>query len=475
MAIIDQKSNIFGKIAASRVLSEGLPDLKTNPSFPSINNDGDTVAFLVDLLKSLVGLEKLRDVIVDTLAFKLDGIEEKVKTAMKQSLKELVNCGIDPSIPTYIKSGGAGIVTEVDKIDFFDIFKTNPNTTEGSFIYTDTNVVPLTLSNDYNTFLYGTIQNDGITETWGTSPQIFDIRFDSVNSGTIPNNTLTYNANSDFNNKTLTEFNNKFIDSIDLFDAKNLLNNILDVIFGGISVQLNKSTEQLKKEEQIKTIIKSIIDADEDDVIDDSFFTFTNDEIAAQEESAILRHKGIMVVEACGRKGVRVSPQTFLDINSELSGTTTSEEQKVAINNAISQVGGEVGGQANDEKDVYALELNFIENLIDNLITSIVSFILSPKIISIFLINYKIVYGVNETYADASDFMKQNKNLMKGISDTVRDEIISVILNSVLKEISSLVSSTAIEIATEKAKNKISQILSLVGVPQEVLRIIKGL
>ena len=222
MPIIDQKSEIFGNIAAARVLSEGLPDLKTNPSFPSINNDGDTVAFLVDLLKSLIGLEDLREVIVDTLAFNLDDMEEKIKTAMKQSLKELVNCGVDPSIPAYIKSSGVGITTEVSKIDFFDVLKTNPTTSEGAFIYTDTTANPLTNSTDYNTFLYGTIQNEGIPETWGNSPSIFDIRFDSVNVDPTPNNTLTFNANADFDNKKLTEFNNTYIDSIDLFDAKNL-------------------------------------------------------------------------------------------------------------------------------------------------------------------------------------------------------------------------------------------------------------
>jgi hypothetical protein len=475
MAIIDQKSDIFGNIAASRVLGEGLPKLKTNSSFPSINNDGDTVAFLVDLLKSLVGLEGLREVIVDTLAYNLDGMEEKIKTAMKQSLKELVNCGVDPSIPDYIKSNGVGIVTEVNKIDFFDILKTDPTTTEGAFIYTDTTANPLTNSTDYNTFLYGAIQNDGVSETWGNSPSIFDIRFDSTNIDPAPNNTLTFNANSDFDNKKLTEFNNTFIDSIDLFDAKNLLNSILDAIFGSVSVQLNKSTEQLVKEEQIKTIIKCIIDADDDDVIDNSFFTFTNDEVAAQEESATLRQKGIKIIESCERVPVRVNANTIISINNTISGATTSQEQKVAIDNAISEVSSEVGGQAPDSKDSHTLELNFIENLIENLITSIVGFILSPKIISIFLINYKIIYGVTETYDDASDFMKQNKNLVKGISDTVRNEIIEVLLTKVLVDIAILVGTTRAEIEKEKGKAKISQILSLVGVPQAVIRIIQGI
>ena len=114
MSIIDQKSKVFGNIAAARTLSEGLPKLVTNPSFPSINNDGDSIAFLTDILKSLVGIEKLREIIIDTLSFKLDEMEVEIKTAMKLSLKELVNCGVDPSIPAYIKSSGSGIQTEVN-------------------------------------------------------------------------------------------------------------------------------------------------------------------------------------------------------------------------------------------------------------------------------------------------------------------------------------------------------------------------
>ena len=145
------------------------------------------------------------------------------------------------------------------------------------------------------------------------------------------------------------------------------------------------------------------------------------------------------------------------------------------MTNAISKLGGEIGGQASESKDGYALELNFIESIIQNLVSSIVGFILSPKIITIFLINYKIVYGLNQDYDDAADFMKQNKNLMKDISKAVRNAIIKVILTVVLKEISLLVAQAAIEIATEKSKNQLAQILSLVGVSQQVLRLIRGL
>ena len=230
----------------------------------------------------------------------------------------------------------------------------------------------------------------------------------------------------------------------------------------------------LFRSEEIKGIINNIINADENDVIDDSYFTFTNEEIAQQENSANFRKKGIRIIETCSTVPISI-PEVLIDLaNSRISGTT-NEEKKVAISDSINSIGASIGSNSPDIKDGYALELNFIDDLIQNIVVAIVGFILSPKIISIFLINYKIVYGINEEYIDATDFMKQNKNLMKDVSNSIRNAIISILLNSVLKEVSTLVSETVVEISTEKAKNKVAQTLSLVGVPTQVLRLIKGL
>ena len=472
MGLIDQKSKIFGKISAARTVAEGLPKLVPNPSFPSINNSGDVIAFLVDMLKSLVGIEQLREIIVDTLSYKLDEMEVTIKIAMKLSLKELVNCGTDPSIPAYIQSGGVGITTPVNKVDFFDMFKTDPISPEGNLLYKDTGASPLTSSNDYNTFTYGTIQNDGTVESWNN---ILNVRFDSVNTSPTPNNTLTFNTNSAFDSKSLTEFNNSYIDSIDLFDSANLLNKLLDMLFGTLSFKISKTASQLKKEEEINTIINNIVNADENDVIDNTYFTFTNEEVAKQETAANWRKSGIMPVETCGNLSTSLTFSEISNVSNEISSEPAGEMKKAAISDGLKKLSNSIGDESDDPKNKISLELNFIENLIQSLVSSIVGFILSPKIISIFLINYKIVYGINEEYSDATDFMKQNKNLMKDVATAVRDAIISVILNYVLKQISTLVSQTIIEIATEKAKNQLAQILSLVGVPSKILRLIKGL
>lgn len=473
MSIIDQKSKVFGNIAAARTISEGLPKLTNNSSLPSINNDGNSIAFLTDLLKVLVGLEKLRDIVVDTLTYKLDEMEVAIKTAMKLALKELVNCGVDPSIPAFIKSTGSGINIETSKIDFYNILKTDPLTQEGKLLYTDVNSPQLISSNDFNTFLYGAIQNDGVTENWG-SPSILDVKFNSLNLTPLPNNTITFNTNINYDTKTLTDFNDNYIDSITLFNSSGLLNKVLDDIFGSISVKLNKSVKQLQKEEEIKKIVNCIVNSDENDVIDDGFFSFSNDEISELEELANFRKQGISVFNSCGSRPNSLPIDTISIINTQISGTT-GEQKKEAITNGINTLSLVIRTQALDRKDGHVLELNFIENIIQNLVSSIVGYILSPKIITIFLINYKIIYGINSEYTDAADFIKQNRNLIKDISKSVRNIIIDMLLNIVLKEVSRLAAEIAIDIATEKYKNELAQILSLVGTSQSVLRLIKGL
>jgi hypothetical protein len=85
------------------------------------------------------------------------------------------------------------------------------------------------------------------------------------------------------------------------------------------------------------------------------------------------------------------------------------------------------------------------------------------------------LYGPTATYDDAVDFLKKNKTLIKDLMDRVRDNVVQTLLTAALKEISAIAGETALKIQTEKAKLQLSKLLSLVGVPQSVIRIIQGL
>src|ERR1044072_7001641 len=118
MSILSQKQEIFGNIAAFRTLTEGLPALKTSSSLSSMNNDGNSISFLCDLVRSLIGYDALQETVVNTLVFALSDIENEIKSALKVELKSICNCGINPTLPAFIKSSGNGIKVQVPKIDF---------------------------------------------------------------------------------------------------------------------------------------------------------------------------------------------------------------------------------------------------------------------------------------------------------------------------------------------------------------------
>jgi len=465
--VLDKKKKVFGKIAAAKAMVEGVKK-KTTSSMDSINNDGNSLSFLTDLIKSLIGYAALLDVVINFLTNNIPEIEELIKSSLKDELHSLVSCGINPTIPTFLYN--PGIIIEVSKIDFLDQLKTDPSSFFGALMYND--VTPqLTNSKDFNTFLYGVIQDDGNQNTWDG---MLDITFNSVGNLTRPNNALTIKVNPSFNITKLTDLNNSFISKGTLFDTNKIVNKTIDSIYGSISNATQKTLKQLETEAKINDIIDKMIEANANENIDDSYFTFTNDEVAKQQESATWRKKGLAKLQTSTNIVVSMPPQLLIDFNTEMSGATTLNKKEIVKTN-INRMAEQNASTSPDPKDHTAIKLDFIENIIKTLIKSFASAIISPKILFIFLINFKIVYGQGKDYADAIDFMKLSKNLFKLIIKKITKRFIKELIKVSLVYIAKLTSDMAAKRQVEKASDKKSQILSLVGVPQDAIRMIKGL
>jgi hypothetical protein len=481
MSVVDKKQKIFGNIAAARTITEGMPKFKKNSSFPSINNKGNSITFLTDLIKALIGYIALVKAIVDILTHQLAKIEKDIKKALKTELKAIVSCGVDPSLPSFIKSTGTGIVIEVKKVDFLQLFKIDAKTKVGALLYNDVTPV-LTDSTDLNTFLYGVIQDDGVMHTWKdkNGNGLFDITFKSTGTAGIPNNTFTIKANSSYNTKTLNDLNNNFVDSLTLFNSENIVSRIIDIIFGSISFTVKKPRFHLEMEEKINKIVDKMVDEDanakeSDSGDDDTFFTFNNDELSVIESRSDERQRGVIKIKTSTEIDGVVPVETLTAFTQSMSVASTTEQKKAALSNSLDQMANESARDVKLIKDKGSVKLNFIQLLITNLIKAIVGIVLSPKIVMIFLINYKIIYGPTATYGDAIDFIKKNKKLFKQIMKRIAGMIIKILLAIALQKIAKLVGDAMIEKNIEKNKNKKTQLLSLVGVPQEALRAIKGL
>jgi len=474
MSILDQKKQVFGKIAANKTLTEGMPNLKLNSSFPSVNNKTNSITFLTDLIKSLIGYAALVKTVVGILIHTLENIEKEIKSALKVELKSIVSCGIDPSLPPFIKSSGSGIIIEVKKIDFLSLLKVDPNSAGGKLLYND--ITPtLTNSTDFNTFLYGLIQNDGVTSTW---KGIFDITFNSIGVGTTPNNTITIKANASYDSKTLNDLNNNFINSLKLFNTGNIVSKIIDIIFGSISFKLSKSRKQLDSEEKINTVIDKMIDDNANDTVDesvdDSYFEFSNSEISVIEKRSNEKRRGVIKIKTSKDVDSSISSDTLNEFTEEIKNTTTTEGKTKTLSDNLDRMADESAVNV-DNKDKDTVKLNFIQMIINNLLRAIIGVILSPKVVIIFLVNYRIINGPTGEYTDAIDFIKKNKVLFNRMMKKITVMIVKILLAIAMKKIAKLVAESQIKTRIEKNKNKLTQILSLVGIPQEVISKIKSL
>ena len=475
MDILSQKREIFGNIAAAKTLTESMPQLKTTSSMPSINNDGDTITLLTDLLKTLVGSEVMQDILTDTLIYGINDIEKEIKQTLKLELKSIVSCGINPSIPIYFKT--TGIKFPVKKIDYFDTMFIKPTSDIGQLIFND--ITPnLINSSDFDTFLYQVIQNDGPTnvEAWpqyaGATTQLITVGFRSLSQD--PNNTITIKAAQNFNG-TLTDLNNQFIDSVKLFNTEKLVSKIIDMIFGTISKESNKSIKQLELEEKINTVTNKIIKSDSQTVIDDNYFKFTNEENKINELTANMRKRGEKILDTSSKISTNVSLDTLKNMNTNVSLANDQITKKEELTKSLNLMGDKIASKAKNKTDEKSLKLNFIQELINSLSQAVVTGILSPKIITIFLINFNIVYGQNATFNDPIDFLKKNKNLVRSVTKKIAEIIIKALLNAVLKEIAALVSDSIRKTLQDKATSNLKQLLSLIGVPQDVIQKIKSI
>lgn len=461
MSILDKKRKIFGNIGAAKTLVSGLPNLKLSSSFPSINNGGNPITFLTDLIKSLIGYEALVSSLVDILSKSVPEIEREVKNSLKSELKSIVSCGVNPSLPAWIKSTGTGIVIPVNKVDFLDMLKVDPTSTSGKLMYGD-------ISTDFNTFLYDAIQNDGVTKTW---KGILNVTFNAI--GPV-NNTLTITSSSAYDSKKLTDLDNDFIDSLTLFNPTQLINNVIDIIFGSISLDINKTTKQLEKEAEINNVVDCIVNSDVDDPISDEYFTFSNEEVYIQQQEADQRKKGILKLECCNKVAASVPIELIIQFNAEMSGATESDKKEIIANNLDAMANANTTNSTVPSDNI-SIKLNFIQQIIENLIKAIVSVILSPKVVMIFLVNYKIVYGQTAEFDGGVAFIRANKNLFKALIKKITEIIIKKLIAIALKEIATLVASAQALKEIEKGKAKLAQLLSLIGIPQDTLRLIKGL
>ena len=230
---------------------------------------------------------------------------------------------------------------------------------------------------------------------------------------------------------TVYEFNYDYVMGLKLFDAKVLATTLIDsVVNMRMGISLGLDVKHQEATEELKEIIKSIINTD-DSEISDCFFTFDNSKYDAllqktQEKKARQQKFGNVTRDS----GVFDSVNEIL---AEYDTKTELHEQMDVLHRAITQAAVTIS-EGSDEKDQYGIKYAFVFDLIENLVLAIVNAILSPKVMMLLEVNQQLMGGTWEKITFREILMAM-RSIIVAIIKEVKDLIIQELLKFLLEKL----------------------------------------
>lgn len=426
MGLIDDKRDIFNQIGALVSARESDNRPTSNNSISSINNSREIIPLLLDLLVVLVGSEILKSLTGELLTNLLRKIEPILKAELKRQVLDYNSTNV---LPTYFSAGGISI--PVKDIDLYGKYRTDPLSQLGGLLYN-------TNSNDFDRKSFEAIQIAGTDNTFNNITIEYSAGL----------NQFTYKPTNPIN--TIGTWANAYIDGITIVDEKEFIANIINIIFGTISTNQNKTQNQLIQEEKINRTIQKVID-EEDDI------SISNDELRNIENEAEKRKNGIQTVDVgCGLLVNTVTLDSLENLISQVTGSTNPVEVGNAISNMVQDgfPDDDPRGNRNEE----TIEDGFFKRLINAIVLVLVLAVTTtPQIRALFAITNAFKNNGSVSVGDVIDDIARRRKLIGCLSKTVKSSINEFIFNLVKTQMLLIV----IPVSKLILKEKINQYLGI--------------
>lgn len=308
MALFDDKKNVFTTIGAyvSLIQNEkkNLDELRN--LYPSINNKDDIVPFLLDVLKTTVGTDALKDLTGELFTNLIDKIEPKLKDVLNKQFMQF-NAGIE--LPTQFKN--FGYTVQLKNVDVFGKFKTNPNSDVGDLLYN-------TAQENFDKRAYDAILNETTEIDYGNMLIKYDSLTDSFNFRANP---ASVNATT-----KIGDWFGDYINNTVLIDRKEFLTNVMNAVYGSVTAQQGKTIDEAYQELQVSKLIEQLIDDDNDS------FELSQDDFDALLQKAQELVDGMVYYDmGCGLMGASLPFSGLSNLITQISGSTDPH----GIGNAI--------------------------------------------------------------------------------------------------------------------------------------------
>ena len=267
-------------------------------------------------------------------------------------------------------------------------------------------------------------------------------------------------------NRTIYDFNKDYVESLRIFYTKPIVASItraacnlrLDFNFGGI---VSLEEEILRGE--ISKILTKVMEAD-DTEIEDCYFTFSNDEYDELVHEAEMRRKGIKVKTGDTNIGATYDESTVMEGLNNMPGTATLQEQKTIIKNTFTVISSVTGATDDDLVTKFNWDGNSFSNNILNLLKGVLmqflEAFLTPRVILVFMINYKFANGVLPR--TPLDFLSAFLKMLWPVIKALIDYFIEYLFEVVLKRLKELIDIFILKLSLEQLDKYKSIVLGLI-------------
>lgn len=476
MGFIDDKTQAINNVALFEVLNN-LPKSRSTSSLASVNSKSkNLLPYLIDLLSTTCkdNAKNPRDkakceatrILAEILAEYFPALLKILKEGLAKAIKAGLACGTDFTLPTFTVK----FKIDLKNLDFNGLLKNDPTSDVGSMYYGKN------ATSDLNWFLNNLVQSGGA----GTWKNIIDFNYNQTNQQIEVGINPTYAVSG--GGKTFDGFILDFIGSIELITLEQFMARLTDGLTGTLMSASKASLEQMISLEQIDKLQDKINNSDpckEDYQIDDSYFTFSNDDLLEIETKANQKVNGFAILDlGCGLAPATVPVQVVKNIFDDIRNTPPSKVS-VVIENSINTLNDNLTSNVGeDDKKIASLSLN--AKFIEQIPKTLTNIILEPKLVVLYLLASKLVngplnpatpsVGFGGTNIDANikppsgfDYAKASSVFFEFVARESLAALLEIIFKQIKKEIINLVSQIIVKIAKDQAKLKIKTLTFLTG------------
>lgn len=395
----------------------------------------------------------------DTFKFIIQKIIKSVKI-LKSRLPQLLpdifmkslGCDINQTFGTTTT-----IYIKVSSIDLFDMLNQDPNSSAGRLLYERPQYTAGSITRSTNKGLYDFIQQSPpVANPYNgySSNKLFDIEYIQVNP---INNDATgwYKITVDTaNNNKVYRFFADYYRTVTIFEMKTLVTNLLEAIFGIVSVKTGSASVKIDDTTKFGLIVQRILGLcfdDEQEIsvsgqaktpeLDDTtntFFEMTGMDNSIIEDRTRQIQNKVVILETCDEVEFPVDADQIIDAVEKIDFNEDGSNFASGLDQINMLLANDPRWSIQIPYPQISVSLDF--NFIKKLPLAVVSTVISPKnLLPLFIMMKSMGLIIDDNINGLFDFVKKYKTLMIDLVSRIGAEFVRTLFEEIKKDIQKLV------------------------------------